>query len=82
MDQQGQTEGYIRHEALEALAVLSIYEPSFLHALRDNLASTLWRYGFALSPEEFEEASNYLTANADLSDAQIIERLQTLEKRW
>jgi hypothetical protein len=83
VEQQGGTEEFRRDKALEALAILSIGEPGFLGGIRDNLESTLWRYGLALSPQEMREARYYLTENAELTNDEIIQRLQSLEgPRW
>jgi hypothetical protein len=59
-----------------ALAILSINDVQFLSAVRTDLESTLWRYGFALSPEEMDEARQYLTDGATLSDEAIIQGLR------
>jgi hypothetical protein len=77
VERQGGTQEFRRDKALEALAILSIYEPGFLGGIRDDLESTLWRYGFALSPQEMREARYYLTENAELSDDEIIQRLES-----
>jgi hypothetical protein len=88
MQQQGGTQEFKRDKALEALAILSIYEPGFLGGIRDDLESTLWRYGFALSPQEMREARDYLTENAELSDDAIIQSLVSQDpgrrsgRRW
>ncbi len=82
MEQQEGIQEFIRVKALEALAILSIYEPGFLSVLKDDLESTLWRYGFALSPQEMREARHYLTTNAEVTDEEIIQRLESVDKRW
>jgi hypothetical protein len=82
VEQQGGIQELRRDKALEALAILSIYEPSFLRGIRDDLESTLWRYGFALSPQEMREARDYLTRNAELTDEEIIQNLETQDKKW
>jgi hypothetical protein len=82
VEQQGPTEGFRREEALTALAELSIAHPPFLSGLRGNLEFTLWRYGFALSPREMQEARNYLAAYAELSDEEILENLRSVDRRW
>jgi len=80
--QQGGTEEFRRDRALEALAILSINDPYFLSSLRDNPESTLWDYGFALSPDEMQAVRQYLTDHDQESDQQIIDLLTTLERRW
>jgi hypothetical protein len=80
--QQGGTEEFRRDRALEALAILSINDTYFLSSLRDNVESTLWDYGFALSPDEMYAVRQYLTEHAQESDQQIIDLLETLERRW
>jgi hypothetical protein len=80
--QQGGTEEVRRDRALEALAILSINDEYFLGSLRDNLESTLWDYGFALSPTEMQAVRKYLGDHAGDSDQDIINLLETLEKRW
>jgi hypothetical protein len=83
VEQQRETQEFRRDKALEALAILSICEPGFLAEIRyNNLESTLWRYGLALSPQEMREARDYLTENAELTDEEIIERLENLDTRW
>lgn len=84
MEQQGGRQEFRRDKALEALAILSIYEPGFLGGIRDDLEATLWRYGFALSPQEMWEARHYLTQNAEQTDEEILQRLESLEagSRW
>lgn len=76
MEQQGGPEESGRTEALMALAILSIHAPGFLSEARTNLESTLWRYGFALSPEEMRDASNYFADRAALSDQEIVDGLR------
>lgn len=88
MEQQGGSEAFRRDEALVALAVLSIYAPGFLYELRTNPESTLWRYGFALSPDEMREARDYFAERASLSDDEIVRGLreqiggEPYYKRW
>ena len=82
MEQQGGTQEFRRDKALEALAILSMYESGFLSEIRDDLESTLWRYGFALSPQEMWEARHYLTQTAELTDEEILQRLKEQETRW
>lgn len=81
MAQQGGTEEFRRNRALEALAILSINDPYFLGSLRDNLGATLWDYGFALSPDEMKAVRKYLGDHAHQSDQDIINPLETLERR-
>jgi hypothetical protein len=82
VEYQEGTEAFKREEALMALAELSIGYPQFLSDLRDNLESTLWRYGFALSPQEMQEARNFLAAHAELSDDDLLQRLRSADRRW
>jgi hypothetical protein len=82
VEYQEGTEAFRREEALMALAELSIGYPQFLSDLRDNLESTLWRYGFALSPQEMQEARNFLAAHAELSDDDLLQRLRSADRRW
>jgi hypothetical protein len=82
MEQQGGTEAFWREEALMALAELSIGYPQFLSDLRDNLESTLWRYGFALSPQEMQKARYFLAQQEELSDEDLLERLSSADRRW
>jgi hypothetical protein len=76
VEQQGGPEEFGRTEALMALAILSINAPGFLSEVRTNLESTLWRYGFALSPEEMRDASDYFAERATLSDQDIVDGLR------
>jgi hypothetical protein len=76
VEQQGGPEESGRTEALMALAILSIHAPGFLSEVRTNLESTLWRYGFALSPEEMRVASDYFAERATLSDQDIVDGLR------
>lgn len=76
MEQQGGTEEFRREEALMALATLATYDPQFLNGVRADLDSTLWRYGFALSPQEMQEARDFLTNTTDLSDEDFIAALR------
>jgi hypothetical protein len=82
VEQQGGTEAFRREEALMALAELSIGYPQFLSDLRDNLEATLWRYGFALSPEEMQAARYFLAGHAELSDDDLLQRLRSADRRW
>ena len=81
MAQQGGTGKFRRDRVLEALAILSINDDYFLTHIRDNLEPTLWDYGFALSPDEMEEVRKYLGDHAHKSDKEIINLLETLERR-
>jgi hypothetical protein len=83
VEQQGGIQEFRRDKALEALAILSMNESGFLSEIRDDLESTLWRYGFALSPQEMWEARHYLTQTAELTDEEILQRLESHEgPRW
>lgn len=84
MEQEGAPEALRRNEAGEALATLSMHDPYFLTGIRTDLESTLWRYGFALSPREMQTARDYLTENTELSDEEFIQNVRVLEafRRW
>ena len=75
MHQQGGAEQFRREEALVAVAFVSIHDPQFLRGARTNLARTLWRYGFALSPQEMQAVRDYLAATGDFTDQAIIDDL-------
>jgi len=74
----------MRNGAREALAILSIHDEYFLRSLRNDLESTLWDYGFALSPDEMKRVREYLGTHSDESDQIIKGLLEDLEpfKRW
>jgi hypothetical protein len=59
-----------------AVARLSIGDPEFLNGLRADLESALWRYGFALSPQETREAREYFAAKTNDSDDDIVRDLE------
>lgn len=67
---------------------MSLYEDQFLSGLRDNPESTLWNYGFALSPLEMETIREAFGGTRDLGrsdeDIQrsIEEGLQLQARRW
>jgi hypothetical protein len=87
VEQHGGTEEFRRLEALMAVAFVSIRDPQFLSGARNNLESTLWLYGFALSPHEMEEVREYFGVRDGLSDREIIDALEgefdpTRDRRW
>ena len=82
MEQQGEPGASGREFVSEALAILSIHEPYFLPALREDLGSALWNYGFALSPDEMKTAESYLTEHAQQSDQEIRDILGKVRRRW
>ena len=68
--------GFRRDEALMAVARLSIGGPEFLNGLRADLESALWRYGFALSPQETREAREYFAAKTGDTDDDVVRDLE------
>ena len=54
MTEQGGSYELDRDGAARAVAILSLHEERFLVGLREDPESTLWNYGFALSPREME----------------------------
>lgn len=59
-----------------AVARLSIGDPEFLNGLRADLESALWRYGFALSPQETREAREYFAAKTGDTDDDVVRDLE------
>ncbi len=59
-----------------AVARLSISDPEFLNGLRADLESALWRYGFALSPQETREAREYFAAKIGDGDDDVVRDLE------
>lgn len=47
-------QGYVRQEALNALATLAIEDPAFMVRAFDDLEGTLERYGFTLNAREMQ----------------------------
>jgi hypothetical protein len=76
VDQGGGTGQLRREEALMAVAFASIRDPQFLSGAKTNLEHTLWRYGFALSPQEMQEVRRYFDAKGGLDDQAIIDDLE------
>ncbi len=76
MAQRDENGGFVRIEALMAVARLSISDPDFLNGLKDDLDRTLWRYGFALSPAEVQDAREYFVAKADDRNNEIVRSLE------
>jgi hypothetical protein len=87
VEQQEAAQEFRREEALMVVAIASIHDPEFLSGARTDLESTLWRYGFALSPQEMEEVRGYFEAKKDCLDQAIIDDLEAQlgpaqGKRW
>jgi hypothetical protein len=91
--QQGEIEEIKRDKALEALAILStgdftlleedlVHPEHFLKGMRTDVESTLWDYGFALSPQEMRDVKAFLEETARLSDEEFVERIKSRKKRW
>ena len=91
--QQAETEEIRRDKALEALAILStgdftlleedlVHPDHFLKGMRTDVESTLWDYGFALSPQEMQDVRAFLEETASLSDEELIGRIKSRKKRW
>ena len=84
MAQEGETQEFRRDEALDALAYVSICDDQFLRA-RTALESTLWDYGFALSPQEEQDVRTFIEQNASLSDEDFVQHIKQVlgqDKRW
>lgn len=60
-----------------AVARLSIDDDDFLTGLRDDPDGTLWRYGFALSPEEMRDVREYFSSRSDDRNNEIVRRLRS-----
>ena len=75
---------HLRQKALRTLARLATTDSDFLTGVRTDAELTLWRYGFALNPEEMRFVTNYLTDHGNLSDAEVVRHLEgELRKdRW
>jgi hypothetical protein len=69
-------EEHIRPNVEQALTTLAINDIDFVRSVRADPESALPSYGFALNPAEMEFVKSYLGENAELSDEQIIEKLQ------
>ncbi len=91
--QQAETEEIRRDKALEALAILStgdftrleedlVHPDHFLKGMRTDVESTLWDYGFALSPQEMQDVRAFLEETASLSDEEFVGRIKSRKKRW
>lgn len=61
-----------------AVARLSISDDDFLRGMKRDPASTLWRYGFALSPQEMREATDFLGGRRRAGDADVRGELEGL----
>ena len=60
----------------QALTFLAIHDMDFVRSVRADPESALWSYGFALNPAEMRFVRQYLAENAELSDSDIVDRLQ------
>ena len=76
MERQEGTGEFRRDEALMAVARLSVSDADFLRDMRRSPASTLWRYGFALSPREMQEVEDFLGNRRDAGDDDVRGALQ------
>jgi hypothetical protein len=82
--QQGEAQEFSRDEAFDALAYVSICDDQFLRA-RTALESTLWDYGFALSPREMQDVKTFIEEYAHLSDEDFVQYIKQLldeRRRW
>lgn len=61
---------------------MSLYEDGFLSGLRDDPETTLWNYGFALSPREMVTIREAFGTARDrgLSDEDILERIREADQ--
>lgn len=61
---------------------MSLYEDRFLSGLRNDPESTLWSYGFALSPQEMESIRQFFGDAQDrgLSDEDILEVIRDADQ--
>jgi len=60
----------------QALIILAIHDQDFVRSVRADPEAGLESYGFALTPSEMRFVRNYLGENAELTDSEIVERLQ------
>jgi len=60
----------------QVLVTLAIHDEDFVRGVRADPESALWSYGFALNPTEMRFVKDYLGENADLTDREIVEKLQ------
>lgn len=82
MTEQGGSYELDRDGAARAVAILSLHEDRFLSGLREDPETTLWNYGFALSPREMELVRETFAAAQDrgLSDEDIVERIREADQ--
>ena len=79
MTEQGGSYELDRDGAARAVAILSLHEDRFLSGLRDNPESTLWSYGFALSPREMETIRGaFGSAQDGVIEANKADRIQAI----
>lgn len=60
----------------QALTILAINDQDFVRSVRADPEAGLESYGFALTPSEMRFVRDYLGENAELTDSEIVERLQ------
>jgi hypothetical protein len=60
----------------QALTILAINDQDFVRSVRADPEAGLESYGFALTPSELRFVRDYLGENAELTDSEIVERLQ------
>ena len=60
----------------QALTILAMHDQDFVRSVRADPESALWMYGFALNAAEMRFVREYLAENAELSDSDIVDRLQ------
>jgi hypothetical protein len=78
MAERGGSHELDRDGAARAVAILSLREDGFLNSLREDPESTLWNYGFALSPLEMETIRQAFGTARDrgMSDEDIVQMLR------
>jgi hypothetical protein len=69
-------EGNVRLEALWGLTALAIHDREFRSEALRNLESTLWRYGFALSPQEVDRVRQFQENVANMKDEDLVRELE------
>lgn len=60
----------------QALTILAMHDQDFVKSVRADPESALWMYGFALNAAEMRFVRDYLGENSELSDSEIVEKLQ------
>ena len=79
MAQPGDAEGFVRDGAAEALILLLASDRGILDGLRTNPETTLWNYGFALSPRELESVRSFIQYTSAQSFEETLNQLQQPE---